>query len=193
MRKDLKKTEVDYRTFVVLTLRQKLPSFLTGILVFLIPLLFIVSQKAWLYKKSLKETKPTAATTKDLRKRHIVAEGEDLWGIAQKYFGSGYNAFDIASANSLTEPYILNKGQVLVIPSVRPKKPTQGDITETSASTSLPSTKTMLVYTVKEGEYLFEIAQSIYGDGNLMSKIIEANKLPAPYDVVAGQKLLIPR
>ena len=68
--------------------------------------------------------------------QYIVKDGDHLWKIAEEVFGSGYNAYDIAKANNLEEPYYLATGQVLVIPSVEPKTPTVGDIMATSTENS---------------------------------------------------------
>ena len=49
---------------------------------------------------------------------HTVAEGEELWGISEKYYGTGYNWTFIAEENNITNPNLIEKGQELVIPLI---------------------------------------------------------------------------
>jgi len=118
---------------------------------------------------------------------YTVKLNDDLWTIAEKMYGSGYNALDIAQANKLSEPYTLIENQILIIPSIAPKKSTQGEITKQAAQT-----QRITEYMVLPGEYLWQIAEKIYGDGNQMGKLIDANNIPYPYNVEEGQKLLVP-
>jgi nucleoid-associated protein YgaU len=65
-------------------------------------------------------------------------------------------------------------------------------------STQVPSPSASVkvstrTYVVQEGEGLFEIAEKIYGNGDLWTKIAEANKLSNPDQIEAGTKLIIPR
>ena len=60
-------------------------------------------------------------------------------------------------------------------------------ITEQAAQT-----KRITEYTVLPGDYLWQIAEKIYGDGNQMNKLIDANNIPYPYNVEEGQKLIVP-
>jgi nucleoid-associated protein YgaU len=57
----------------------------------------------------------------NLPTKHVVVAGENLWSIATKYFGSGYNWVDIATENKLSAPYALEKGQELNVPQVAVK------------------------------------------------------------------------
>ena len=49
-------------------------------------------------------------------------------------------------------------------------------------------------YTVQSGDTLWNIAESVYGDGSKYGKIFEANtdQLEHPDRIIPGQKLLIP-
>ncbi len=50
-------------------------------------------------------------------KHYSVVAGDDLWSISQKeYNGNGYRWVDIAKANHLTNPDIINAGNVLIVP-----------------------------------------------------------------------------
>ena len=95
----------------------------------------------------------SVTSPKNVIKQYVVLAGEDLWQIAEKNYGSGFNAYDIAQANNLKEPYILQAGQTLLIPSVAKRFPTQGSITPVSASQSGITGKT---YVVKEGIFFFK-------------------------------------
>lgn len=184
-----KKLEINYRAYTLHLIRQKLPYLLIGICIVAV-LAFSISRKYIISRKPSLKSAPKTTTIS--QKKHTVQEGEDLWQIAEKEYGSGFNAYDIAKANSLGEPYILQAGQVLLIPDVKKRFPTHGEITESAASTT-QVTITGTSYTVQEGDYLFSIAERVYGDGNLMGKIIDANKIPAPYNIEVGQVLQIPR
>ncbi len=176
---------IDYRNAVLLSLREKFPSFLLGF--------FIVAFLSFFILKKIGVKVDTAKVSEnknisfDSVRTYTVRNGDDLWGIAEKMYGSGFNSLDIAKANRLPEPYTLIENQILIIPSIAPKKPTQGDITEKAAQTTR-----ITEYIVLPGEYLWQIAEKVYGDGNQMNKLIDGNNIPYPYNVEEGQKLLVP-
>jgi|OpeIllAssembly_1097287.scaffolds.fasta_scaffold176066_2 nucleoid-associated protein YgaU len=184
-----KPVQVNYRAYTLLLLRQKFLYILTGFIFVAIVSSFILVR--YIIRPQTSSNKKTSPPTVKI-KTYTVKEGEDLWQIAEKAYGSGYNAYDIAKANNLSEPYILQEGQILKIPDVKKRFPTQGEITSTAAATS-KSVITGSAYTVQEGDYLFNIAERVYGDGNLMWKIIQENSLTEPYNVEVGQILQIPR
>ena len=177
--KKAKKLDINYLVYTALLIRQKLPYFLAGFFI-AISLILIIFRKTII--SPLFQRRTVTIQKKISEKKYVVREGEDLWQIAEKNYGSGFNAYDIAQVNALNEPYILLPGQELIIPSVAKRFPTQGDIVPIDN-----------IYTVQEGDYLFQIAEKTYGDGNLVYKIIEANKIHEPYTIEVGQKLLIPR
>ena len=176
---------IDYRNAVFLSLKEKFPSFILG--------LFIISFVSFftIQKVGIKVDSAKTIEQKDISigtvNTYTVRIGDDLWAIAEKIYGSGFNALDIAKANKLSEPYTLIENQILIIPSIAAKKPTQGTITEKAAQT-----KRVSEYVVLPGDYLWQIAEKVYGDGNQMSKLIEWNNIPYPYNVEEGQKLLVP-
>jgi len=112
---------------------------------------------------------------------HQVAQGENLWQVAEEYYGSGYNWVDIAEANDLNNANILLIGQELTIPQVTVKK------TTVKAQPQPGST-----YTVEAGDHLWSIAVQAYGDGYRWVDIAEANGLTQPDYINAGQQLNIP-
>jgi nucleoid-associated protein YgaU len=48
------------------------------------------------------------------------------------------------------------------------------------------------VYTVKDGDALWQIAQQKYGNGNMMQEIMKANKISDPNSITVGQVLVLP-
>jgi len=187
--------EINYQKTLSKTIKDNYLSFLLGMIVIIIPVVIfglknitIHSLKDIFGKKNgytfqTKKTPPAPY--------YLVKEGDDLWSISQKYYGSGYYAFQIATYNNLKEPFILEPNQKILIPTIHPTTTENGDILPEAASTK--KNNNTLIYTVKEGDYLFAIAQNIYGDGNFMNKIIITNNIPYPYNVEVGQKLIIPR
>lgn len=188
--------EINYQKTLSKTIKDNYLSFLLGMIVIIIPVIIFGLTKITIpplqdmlgkkndYTFQTKKTSPVPY--------HLVKEGDDLWSISQKYYGSGYYAFQIAAYNNLKEPFILEPNQKILIPTIRPTTTENGDILPEAASTQR-NNDAVLVYTVKTGDYLFQIAQAIYGDGNYMNKIIVANNIPYPYNIEVGQKLLIPR
>ncbi len=178
----------DYQHAILILIKEKLPSFIVGCLVVSL-LSYTLIRKLGIKVETAKvheQSKPQQIDVTEV-KTYTVKAGDDLWVIAEKMYGSGFNAEDIAKANKLVEPYTLTENQILIIPSIASKKPTIGDITEKAAQT-----KKITEYVVLPGEYLWQIAEKVYGDGNQMSKLIDANRIPYPFNVEEGQKLLVP-
>ncbi len=117
---------------------------------------------------------------------HKVELGDNLWKIAEKYYGSGYNWVDISRENKLSNPNRLLIGQELNIPKTEVKKPT--------ASTIKPQESIAgSTYTVVRGDNLWKIAVRAYGDGYKWSEIAQANKLANPSLIHPGNVLTLPR
>ncbi len=180
---------MDYKNVTIRIIQEKYRILLLGIFTFF---MFGILTRTLFIRHPISIT-PKKETKKRIEvKKYAVKVNDDLWSIAEKTYGSGYNALDIASANHLKEPYILKEGQILILPVVTPKKATKGEITDKAfASTKIKSLATS--YVVKEGDYIFKIAEEMYGDGNAMMRIIEANKITYPFDIQAGMRLIIPR
>lgn len=175
---------IDYQNTILLLLKEKFPSLLLGVLITSV-LSFTILNKVGIRKESAKV--PERNSRLETVKTYTVKLNDDLWGIAERMYGSGFNAKDIADANKLIEPYTLTESQILIIPPVASKKPTRGEVTQKAAQT-----QQITEYTVLSGEYLWQIAEKVYGDGNQMSKLIEGNNIPYPYNVEEGQTLLVP-
>lgn len=194
-----KKETDDWQTTVYKTVKENSLSFFLGLISLLLVVFFMVRLdfikipqitflKFHQFKKisSLKNQK----ITKNELKVHIVKSGETLWSIAEKYYGSGFNAADLAEKNQISNPDLIEEGQKIIIPSISPKIPTRGKVSQeqTKKVTSFQQR-----YTVEKGDYLWKIAEKVYGDGHLWIKIAQANNIKNPDIIPVGTQLFIPR
>lgn len=133
-------------------------------------------------------TLPTSTQT------YTVQDGDSLWTVAEKYFKSGYNAYDIAVANNISDPNIISAGDKLVIPHVASKEQTVFETKEqiTAISTS-QVTITTNTYTVQNGDSLWSVATGAYGDGNMWVRLARDNNIVNPSLIYAGTVLSISR
>ena len=129
-----------------------------------------------------------------LPKTHVVAKGEHLWSIAEKYYETGYNWVDISKANNLSNPGLLVEGMELTIPKtavivVGEPKMAVAKAQEESKDT-LESE-----YTVVGGDTLWKIAVKVYGDGYKWTQVWEANldQIPNPNLIEKEMVLKLPR
>ncbi len=127
-------------------------------------------------------------TVDNLPGKYTVKTGDTLFTIAQTYYNDGYKYDQIAKTNNLSNPDILEIGQVLDIPSSSPS------VQEVIAPTSDWGPKiTENTYTVVAGDWLSTISARAYGDVNSYKKIAEANNITNPDLIETGQVLTIPR
>lgn len=124
---------------------------------------------------------------------YTVSKGENLWQIAEKKLGSGYAWQKIAELNKLSNPDVLEVGQVLVLPSQA-----ETDIVALPKTGPLLSTDELIkddVYTVQTGDSLSKIALRAYGDMFAWAKIFEANRTQVvdPHTIEPGMVLVLPR
>lgn len=199
-KKPIKINNTNYQKLLVLTIKEKYFSLILGLLAS-----FIISSLTYkillkniridlafkipAFKFGLKTTKDKIVVKKPL-KTYIVAEGDDLWNIAEKFYGSGFNAYDISVANKISDSSNLEVGIKLIIPQVTPRQPTVGDI---SAIASSQVTYVEDKYIVQPGDSLSTISQKVYGDIFAWPKIMNANNLLTPDAIEAGMVLVIPR
>lgn len=127
--------------------------------------------------------------SKELPATHTVASGETLWTISEKYFKSGYNWTDIASANKLQNPDYLEVGQKLNIPQIEPVLPVTGIGKTSSDNSTISGDK----YTVVQGDDLWNIAVRAYNDGYKWPEIAKVNKLTNPDLIEVGTVLTLSR
>lgn len=149
--------------------------------------------------------------------KYTVKEGETLFEIADKYYQDGYKYPEIAKANSLPNPDLLETGQVLEIPKLETEvaevSPSISPQTQETTSNIVPAGEKGAevagtgggnntiwgakiegdTYTVIEGDWLSKIAGRAYGDIYAYNKIAEANKIPNPDLIEPGTVLKIPR
>lgn len=101
----------------------------------------------------------SASQTASCGNRYTVQRGDTLSGIADR---CGVRWLDLAAENSISAPYTLRDGQVLVMPG--------------GART----------YVVRRGDNLYRIAVS---HGMSLQELASINGIPAPYTIHPGQEL----
>lgn len=125
---------------------------------------------------------------------HKVQKGEDLWKIAENYYGSGYNWVDVANENKLETPDLLAVDQELNIPKIEARQLTKveaskGEIVPTAAVSAIEGD----FYKVTKSDNLWKVAVRAYQDGYQWIKIAQANNLVDPNHIEVGQELKLPR
>lgn len=162
------------------------------------------------------ESVPEATMSAKPGTTYTVVEGDTLWSISEKSYGTGYNWVDIQQANKLQSGDDLVTGQQLLIPEVSPKlavvqispAPVSSPIATPTPPSPIPSptlvtamvpspapvtTITGTMYTVVKGDTLWNIACRAYGDCYGWTKIAEANKLVNPNLIHPGNIFTLPR
>ncbi len=133
---------------------------------------------------------------------YTVKEGDTLWSISEKEYGTGYNWTEIAKANKLQNPGDIEKGQKLTLPekakeeaevAKAPATPTPTAAQEPEKEQTTADKITGDTYKVQQGEFLWEIAVRAYGDGYKWVDIAKANNLVNPDVIHTGNVLKLPR
>ncbi len=144
--------------------------------------------------------------------KYTVTEGDTLWKIAEKEYNNGYAWVEIAKANNLSNPNVIEKGSELDIPNLDydekylAKDTVEGEVAGASVTSEEPAITESEIeenqvsqsqsnsYTVQKGDYLWNIAESVYGDGYAWTRIWTANKdkIANPNILVSGTVLAIP-
>ncbi|PJC68182.1 hypothetical protein CO015_05010 [candidate division WWE3 bacterium CG_4_8_14_3_um_filter_42_11] len=137
---------------------------------------------------------------------YTVIEGDSLWSIAKKELNDPYRWKEIADLNQIVPTmgglYVVNPGDSLKIPQQAAAEHVavteQND--ENQAEPELAETgigNSPIIYSVHQGDTLWEIAQQIYGRGDLWHLIDEANtlgRLPNGNPLIhGGNQLICPR
>ncbi len=121
-----------------------------------------------------------------LAEKVTVEAGDNLWKIAEKHYGSGYNWVEIAKANKLLNPDVVSAGQELALPK-------SAVITVENKMPASVVSITGDSYTVVKGDHLWSIAVRAYGDGYKWVEIASANNLTNPGYIEIGQVIKLPR
>ena len=195
----IRSNQLNYQTLLIATMKKRALSLALGGVVILltsitvVSLLFqkISSQSEKISPREEQKTKAKVTSTNKVR-TYVVKEGDQLYLIAQKLYGSGLNMEDIMKTNKITNPDLLEVGQKLIIPDVKPRSPTVGIITESAAKTEKVTIKSDK-YTVKEGDNLVKIALQTYGDSYAWKRIADANAITNSDQLEVGKILIIPR
>ncbi len=116
-----------------------------------------------------------------------VKQGDDLWKIAEKFYGSGYNWVDIVEENQLANPDRILVGQKLTVPRTAVIKLVAEKLTAFGPTIEEAN------YTVVRGDHLWGIAVRAYGDGFQWTKIAAVNNIENPDIIEPGIELIIPR
>ncbi len=199
-KKPVKVRSIDYQKLLVLTVKEKYFNLFLGLFASLIVSLltykiFLKSIKVnWSFKVPTFKFEPKTIKDKVVVqkpfKTYVTQEGDDLWHIAEKFYGSGFNAYDISLANKIFDSSNLEVGKKLVIPKVVTRQLTVGD---TSSKSTSQVTYVENKYVVQPGDSLSIIAQKVYGDLYAWTQIMNVNNLTSPDNIEAGMVLIIPR
>ena len=183
----LQNKKINYQKKLIDLFKKKYPYFILGVGVLGISLYLLFNTTLLRLKNIRKRNlsqKIEKQTSHKKEKFYQVKEGDTLWQIAEKFYGSGFNMKEIIKANNITNPDMIEKGQILIIPSVKSKSSTQENIEKVK--------KTENYHVVQPGDDLWHIALKNYGDGYAWLKIAQANKISNPDIILPGTKLIIP-
>lgn len=131
-------------------------------------------------------------------KYYTVSQGESLWTISEKIYKTGFSWNQIADVNNIKDPFVVEPGQKLIIPKQESKfvaaDQTTPEVKAESAAEENPSGNSQnKTYTVKAGEYLWDIAVREYGDGFRWVDIANANNVSGPdYIIFKNDVLKLP-
>lgn len=154
--------------------------------------------------------------------KYTVKEGDTLYAIADKYYKDGNKYPEIAKANNLTNPNLIEAGQVFEIPQLAVQQsPAEASFQPTA--TQQPQAQAMVTpvtpvtkvsrtlgtgggnstiwgprifdkqYTVVKGDWLSKIAGRAYGNIFAYNLIAKANHILNPNLIKPGLTLTIPR
>jgi nucleoid-associated protein YgaU len=122
---------------------------------------------------------------------HVIKDGDQLWNVAEMYYGSGKHWQFLVASNPGLNPTALVIGKTIKIP---PLAATDGGGSTPGVVTPAPLTLAgEKVYSVKDGDSgMWGISKSQYGDGKYFPAIAARNPGVNPAKLKIGQKLIIP-
>jgi len=150
---------------------------------------FIKSKNAVNKEASSSSTVNKEQGSVSLPTTYVIKEGDDLWHISLKIYGSGYNWVDLANANRLENPGLVYAGTKLIVPDVKPRLLTNTLPTKVQ----VPNPITGASYIIVKGDSLWDISVRAYGDGYKWVEIAKANNLVNPDLIHSGNVLRLPR
>lgn len=189
---------LDYKNLVFYRIKNEMANFFTGAAVIS---LLLIGSYAYIQNPSLftwnhfenKLSGKKAAQAKP--NTYTIQEGDWIVKVAEKKYGNPDAANEIMKANKITNPDEVNVGQVIVLPSAIPTIP--ATTSEGEVNKDVAQTKKVLFkgnkYKIVEGEGLWEIAEKVYGDGMMWSRLAESNNLSEKDRLEVGQIIKIPR
>jgi putative chitinase len=121
-----------------------------------------------------------------------IKAGDDLWKIAEEQYHDGYQWVAIAKANNLSNPSIINIGNILILPKVTPS-PTISSAKSAQSEVAQSSKINGTSYVIMHGDDLWDISVRAYGNGYKWVDIAKANNLSSPNLIHVGNSLKIPR
>jgi LysM domain len=125
---------------------------------------------------------PRAERADEVRRQHVVQPGDDLWSLAERYYGNGRDWRKIAASNPTLlsgGPDRLQVGWQLKIPDLDEGVAHKGD----------------RLITVRRGDTLSSIAERELGAAARWADIFHANRaqLSDPDELSVGMRLLVPQ
>jgi len=129
--------------------------------------------------------------------RHLVQRGESLRSICAARYGDSSLAAAVAEFNGLGSPDRIHAGQDIALPP-RPALMAHAMAVQVETPTApVPREETprMVTYTVRPGDTLSQIAQSLMGSVSQTQRLFELNRdqLPSIDQIQPGMKLRYPR
>ncbi|MBI2032811.1 MAG: LysM peptidoglycan-binding domain-containing protein, partial [Candidatus Levybacteria bacterium] len=115
-----------------------------------------------------------------------VKEGDSLWTIAEKEYKDGFKWTEIAKANKLGNPDLIEKGMKLTLPEI-----TRAEVEEDSKIEGEKITGDS--YRVVEGDNLWDISVRAYGDGFKWPGLAKENKISNPDLIYPDDTIKLPR
>ena len=127
-------------------------------------------------------------------RRHTVVDGDNLWNLAEKYYGNGALFVLIKNANPDIVPNRLPVGQVIVIPPAEDQPASEPMRKERESTPVIKPGVRVHTYIVERGDTLTSIAINILGDSKRWKEIHELNKdkIPDPNVLKPGTELRLP-
>ncbi len=142
-------------------------------------------------KQEVSSTSTVASVTPE---KYTVKKGDSLWSISEKIYKSGYNWIDIAKTNNIANVGVIEEGQVLLIPDVKPIiVDIEKEIPPQAITTQAEGAIFGNTYTVVRGDNLWDIAVRAYGDGYRWVDVAKANNLANPDLIFSGNVFKMPR